>query len=204
MSNLVDSIDALLPQTQCTRCGYPTCRTYAQAMSEGNADLNRCPPGGEAVIRKLAQLLDRPYRPLDPGCGAERPRAAALIDEARCIGCMLCIQACPVDAILGAAKRMHTVLTEVCTGCELCLPPCPVDCIEMVELRGLSTRGHRSAAALAEQSVEQMASIAGPRFRFRTNRLLYASEQLEARLADQAARRLAGLNAEPPGEARTR
>jgi electron transport complex protein RnfB len=173
-------------------------------MADSDADINRCPPGGEAGIRKLSALLDRPYRPLDPGCGVERPRAAALIDEARCIGCMLCIQACPVDAILGAAKRMHTVLTEVCTGCELCLPPCPVDCIEMVELRELSARGHRSAAALAEQSVEQMASIAGPRFRFRHSRLLRATEEREARLAEKAARRLVAPDGEPQGEARRR
>jgi H+/Na+-translocating ferredoxin:NAD+ oxidoreductase subunit B len=126
----VDQIDALLPQTQCRKCGYAGCRPYAQAIVAGAA-INRCPPGGEATLRKLAQLTERPVAPLDPACGAETPRRVALIDEARCIGCTLCIQACPVDAIVGAAQAMHTVLTELCSGCELCLPPCPVDCIAM-------------------------------------------------------------------------
>jgi H+/Na+-translocating ferredoxin:NAD+ oxidoreductase subunit B len=122
-------IDALLPQTQCTRCGYPACRPYADAIAAGTAEINRCPPGGASTIAALAELTGRESRPLDPSCGVEGPRMCAEIDETACIGCTLCIVACPVDAIIGAAKRMHSVLASLCTGCELCLPPCPVDCI---------------------------------------------------------------------------
>jgi electron transport complex protein RnfB len=130
---VVDQIDALLPQTQCGQCNYPGCRPYAEAIASGSAPINQCPPGGEAGIRALADLLGVEAMPLDPEHGQEKPRAVALIVETACIGCTLCIQACPVDAILGAAKQMHTVIGAECTGCELCLPPCPVDCIEMVE-----------------------------------------------------------------------
>jgi len=134
---VVDRIDALLPQTQCGQCSYAGCRPYAQAIADGEADINRCPPGGEGTIRSLADLLDRDPKPLD---GEPKPKGVALIDESSCIGCTLCIQACPVDAILGAAKQMHTVIREECTGCELCLPPCPVDCITMVpEQRDVTT-----------------------------------------------------------------
>ena len=129
---LADAIDRALPQTQCTRCGYPACRPYAEAVAAGEAAINRCPPGGDAGIRALSALTGRPYVPLDPACGAEQPLRLALIDEAHCIGCTLCIQACPVDAIAGAPKRMHTVIADLCTGCDLCVPPCPVDCIAMV------------------------------------------------------------------------
>jgi electron transport complex protein RnfB len=132
VSTLVDAIDALLPQTQCTQCGYGGCRPYAQAIADGHADINRCPPGGPQTITKLARLLNRPERPLDPECGPYRPFRVALIDEEHCIGCTLCIQACPVDAILGANQCMHTVIEADCTGCELCVAPCPVDCITMV------------------------------------------------------------------------
>ena len=131
-ANTVERIDALLPQTQCTRCGYPACRAYAQAIAIGEADLNQCPPGGEAGIAALAALLGRVPKPLNPANGVEKPREVALIDEAACIGCTKCIQACPVDAIVGASKFMHTVLADECTGCDLCIPPCPVDCITMV------------------------------------------------------------------------
>src|SRR5262249_28067223 len=120
-ASLVDAIDAILPQTQCTKCGYSGCRPYSQALADGEAGLNQCPPGGAPGIRKLADLLGQPAMPLNPRNGIEGARTAALIDESLCIGCMLCIRACPVDAIVGAAKRMHTVLTEACTGCELCL-----------------------------------------------------------------------------------
>lgn len=129
---LAERIDRLLPQTQCGQCGYAGCRPYAQAMARGVADLNQCPPGGEAGIRALARLLGRDPEPLDPTHGIEKPKAIALIDETICIGCTKCIQACPVDAIVGAPRLMHTVVAELCTGCELCLPPCPVDCIDMV------------------------------------------------------------------------
>lgn len=130
--SLAAAIDALLPQTQCTRCGYPTCRDYADAIAAGEADIDRCPPGGADGVAALAALLGRATKPLNPDCGVEQPPLVAVIDEAVCIGCTKCIQACPVDAIVGAAKRMHTVVAAECTGCELCLPPCPVDCIALV------------------------------------------------------------------------
>lgn len=129
---LADRIDALLPQTQCTRCGYPACVDYASAIASGKADINQCPPGGAAGISALADLLGIPPLPLNPVNGVEKPREIALIDEDVCIGCTKCIQACPVDAIVGASKFMHTVLADECTGCELCIAPCPVDCIAMI------------------------------------------------------------------------
>lgn len=126
-------IDALLPQTQCRQCGYPGCLPYAEAIARGIAGINRCPPGGEETIGELARLTGHTVMPLDPACGRAAALAVAVIDEKRCIGCMLCIQACPVDAIVGASRRMHTVIAAECTGCGLCAPPCPVDCIAMVE-----------------------------------------------------------------------
>lgn len=129
---VADRIDRLLPQTQCGQCGYPGCRPYAEAIANGSADINQCPPGGEAGVRALAALLGREPTGLNPEHGETKAPALAVIDEAVCIGCTLCIQACPVDAILGASKQMHTVIAQECTGCELCLPPCPVDCIDMV------------------------------------------------------------------------
>jgi len=132
---IADQIDKLLPQTQCGQCSFAGCRPYAEAMAAGEADINRCPPGGEATIQALADLLEVEVKDLDDECGVEKPKTLAVIVEDRCIGCTLCIQACPVDAILGAAKQMHTVIADECTGCELCVPPCPVDCIDMVELK---------------------------------------------------------------------
>ncbi|MCP5420850.1 MAG: electron transport complex subunit RsxB [Gammaproteobacteria bacterium] len=132
---VADQIDALLPQTQCGQCGYPGCRPYAQAIADGEADINQCPPGGATGVQALAELLGREPKPLNPENGVEKPKQVAVIDETTCIGCTLCIQACPVDAILGAAKLMHTVIAQECTGCELCLPPCPVDCISLVDVR---------------------------------------------------------------------
>ena len=129
---LIEQIDAILPQTQCGQCGYPGCKPYATAIAEGEADINQCPPGGEEGIRKLADLLGREFKPLSEEFGVEKPKSVAVIDEEVCIGCTLCIQACPVDAIIGAAKQMHTVAESLCTGCELCIAPCPVDCIDMV------------------------------------------------------------------------
>jgi electron transport complex protein RnfB len=128
-SSLADRIDALLPQTQCEQCGYHGCRPYAEAIARGDAEINQCPPGGAGGIARLAALLDRPALPLNPAHGVEKPRMLARIVEADCIGCTKCIQACPVDAIVGAAKLMHTVIADDCTGCELCVPACPVDCI---------------------------------------------------------------------------
>src|SRR5690606_37300326 len=127
---MVDRIEAILPQTQCGQCNYPGCRPYAEAIASGEADINQCPPGGDAGIRQLAELLGREPKPLNAENGEEAPDTVALIDEARCIGCTKCIQACPVDAIIGAPKLMHTVIPELCTGCNLCVPPCPVDCID--------------------------------------------------------------------------
>ncbi len=133
VASLAQRIDALLPQTQCTRCGYPDCRSYAEAVAGGAAPLNQCPPGGAEGVRKLAALLGRPELPLNPEFGDEGPRRVVYIEEATCIGCTLCIQACPVDAIIGAPKRMHAVIEADCTGCELCLPVCPMDCIALEE-----------------------------------------------------------------------
>ena len=130
--SLVDRIDALLPQTQCRRCGEDGCRPYAQAVADGRAPINRCPPGGPSTLAAMAALLQVTPIPLDSSRGKQQPFAVAFIDEAACIGCTLCIQACPTDAIVGAAKQMHTVIADRCTGCELCLPPCPVDCIAML------------------------------------------------------------------------
>ena len=126
----IDRVDALLPQTQCGQCGYAGCRPYAEAMVREQAAINRCPPGGASGIHALGKLLGREEIELDPACGREQPRVQVRIVEADCIGCTKCIQACPVDAIIGAPKRMHSVVAELCTGCELCIEPCPVDCIE--------------------------------------------------------------------------
>jgi electron transport complex protein RnfB len=131
LAERVRRIDALLPQTQCTRCGYPACRPYAAAIAHREANINQCPPGGSRTIADLAQLLNEPILPLNPANGVESPPRVAWIDESRCIGCARCLPPCPVDAIVGAAKFMHTVLAERCTGCELCIAPCPVDCIEL-------------------------------------------------------------------------
>ncbi len=176
---LVDRIDALLPQTQCGQCGYGGCRPYAEAIACEGAAINRCPPGGAAGIADLAALLARAPLPLDPACGVEKPPLIALIVEADCIGCTKCIQACPVDAIVGAPKLMHTVLIDLCTGCELCLPPCPVDCIVMVD-----------AGRAAEESVvqrRQRADAARARFVSRNARLLRDQERERRQAAaDQA------------------
>ena len=132
---VAEQINSILPQTQCGQCGYAGCRPYSEAMAAGEADINRCPPGGEATIQALADLLGREAKPLDEDCGEEKAvRTVAYIDEDLCIGCKLCIQACPVDAIVGAPRHMHTVIADECTGCDLCVEPCPVDCIEMIEV----------------------------------------------------------------------
>jgi electron transport complex protein RnfB len=143
---LVERIDAMLPQTQCAQCGYPGCRPYAEAIARGEAEIDRCPPGGDHTVRALAELLDREPRALDPAY--DRPDQGVLvawIDEERCIGCTRCLPVCPVDAIVGAPRHMHTILAERCTGCELCLAPCPVDCIELRPAQAIRHRWHRAA-----------------------------------------------------------
>ncbi|MEO5733176.1 MAG: electron transport complex subunit RsxB [Rubrivivax sp.] len=185
MGALADRIDAALPQTQCTRCGYPDCRGYAEAIADGSADINRCPPGGAEGITRLSLLTGRPTRPLDAERGHEGPRALALIDEAWCIGCTLCIKACPVDCIVGAPKRMHTVIDALCTGCELCVPVCPVDCISMEPVSG--TRSGWQAWSAAE------AHIAGERHTARGQRLAREQRENDARLAARAQAKLADL-----------
>jgi electron transport complex protein RnfB len=164
--DLTQRIDALLPQTQCTKCGYPGCRPYADAIAAGVADINQCPPGGEEGVAKLARLLGREALPLNPANGAYRPPQVARIVEAECIGCTKCIQACPVDAIVGASKLMHTVLAPWCTGCELCLPPCPVDCIVLEPVAALPeadlsrARFDFHAFRLARDEAEHLARLA--------------------------------------------
>ena len=132
MSDLTERLDRILPQTQCGQCGYAGCRPYAEAMAAGEADIDRCPPGGDAGARALARVLGVEAKPFDRSRGEHKPAQVALIVEADCIGCTKCIQACPVDAIIGGAKHMHTVIEPLCTGCELCVPACPVDCIVLV------------------------------------------------------------------------
>jgi len=196
---LTEAIDTLLPQTQCTKCGYAACRPYAEAIASGEADINQCPPGGAEGIRKLARLLDRDEKPLNPANGTEKPRSAAVIDEARCIGCMLCIKACPTDAIVGAAKQMHTVITGACTGCDLCLPPCPVDCIEMVDLARLEKSGNAHASALLAQTITESADIARSRYQFRQERLVRQALERAERLAGKARATLDDLENGPAG-----
>jgi electron transport complex protein RnfB len=153
--DIADRIDALLPQTQCRRCGYDGCRPYAEAVACNAADINRCPPGGEATLAALARLLAREAPPLDTSRGLSGPLRIARIDEAACIGCTLCIAACPVDAIVGAQKRMHGVLVALCSGCELCLPACPVDCIDMVPA-GREWRASDAASARERHQLRDM------------------------------------------------
>ncbi|MGH8750921.1 MAG: electron transport complex subunit RsxB [Burkholderiales bacterium] len=173
---LTEKINDILPQTQCGKCGYDGCKPYAEALAAGSADINQCPPGGEAGIRKLAALLGREFKPLNPEFGVEKPRATAFIEEGLCIGCVKCIDACPVDAIIGASKQMHTVITDHCTGCELCLAPCPVDCITMIP------------AANPVWSAQD-AAAARQRFDFRNARLSREHEENEMKLAGQAAKK---------------
>ncbi|HZP91746.1 MAG TPA: RnfABCDGE type electron transport complex subunit B [Burkholderiales bacterium] len=201
---LAERIDALLPQTQCTRCGYPCCRDYAEALADGRADINQCPPGGAAGIRRLADLLGRDFKPLNPANGREKPRAAARIDESRCIGCTLCIQACPVDAIVGSGKRMHTVITSHCNGCELCVPACPVDCIEVLDLETLAAEGYDGAARLLAHTVDEMAPVWRSRFAFHRERTARDKREREERLAAKAHAKLTALEGQPLGAERDR
>ncbi len=158
VARLAALIDAALPQTQCTRCGEPDCASYALAVAEGRAGIDQCPPGGAEGVRRLAQLSGRPVLPLNPAHGVEGPRALAVIDEAWCIGCTLCLDACPTDAIIGAHKRMHTVMAPHCTGCELCIPVCPVDCIQLVNDSGSHTGWNAWSAGQATHARERYAA----------------------------------------------
>jgi electron transport complex protein RnfB len=155
--NLSAALNAVLPQTQCTRCGYPDCRAYARAMAEGSAAINQCPPGGAEGIERLARITGQPVIPLNPVNGHEGPRQLAVIDEAWCIGCTLCLKACPVDAIVGGPKRMHTVIDALCTGCELCIPVCPVDCISLANVTGTRTGWQAWSAEQADEAAERYA-----------------------------------------------
>lgn len=157
LPELAARIDAALPQTQCTRCGYPDCAAYAQAVAGGEAQINQCPPGGAEGIARLAALTHRPLLALNPANGAEGPRSVAVIDENWCIGCTLCIKACPVDAILGASKWMHTVIASQCTGCELCIPVCPVDCIALENASGTATGWAAWSPAQAQNARQRYA-----------------------------------------------
>jgi electron transport complex protein RnfB len=184
-TSLADRIDAALPQTQCTRCGYPDCRRYAEAIAEGSAEINRCPPGGAEGIVRLADITGRKLLPLEADRGQEGPRALAVIDEAWCIGCTLCIKACPVDCIVGASKLMHTVIDAQCTGCELCVPVCPVDCIAMLPVTGQRSGWQAWSEPQAEEARE--------RYAFHQLRFERERRENEVRLAARAQAKLADL-----------
>ena len=176
-------IHAALPQTQCTRCGYPDCKHYAQAIASGEAGINQCPPGGAQGIERLAQVTGRPPLPLDPARGLEGPRTVAVIDENWCIGCTLCIKVCPTDAILGTHKRMHTVIEPYCTGCELCVPVCPVDCISLENVTGNATGWDAWSQPQADEALA--------RYEWRKTRLAREGkddERLEAKAQEKRAK----------------
>lgn len=197
---LAQKLDSALPQTQCTRCGYPNCQAYAQALARGAAEINQCPPGGDTTIRALANLLGVAPKPLDPKFGAHEPRRRAAIDETRCIGCRKCLDVCPVDAIVGAHKWMHTVIAAQCSGCELCLPPCPVDCIDMVpvpaaapgqtwpeyaddEVANWRMRTRARRERLARRSERPKTRVASNRLRFGGLREAPSPNQIRAEIA---------------------
>lgn len=185
---LTEQIDDLLPQTQCQQCGFGGCLPYAQAIQAGTADINRCPPGGESTITLLANLLGKAEKPLDPECGKTVVRHIASIQPEHCIGCTLCIKACPVDAIVGANKHRHAVIAALCTGCELCIPPCPVDCIDMMFMPEHSDWRTTDAHA------------ARARMQVRSTRLKRQAQANSDRLEAKALHKLEGLAKQPTTE----
>jgi electron transport complex protein RnfB len=185
--SLAGRLEDALPQTQCTRCGYPDCRAYANAIATGEAPINRCPPGGAEGVRRLAAITGTQPLALDPTCGVEGSLRLALIDETWCIGCTLCIKACPVDCIVGASKTMHTVIDAQCTGCELCVPACPVDCIALKPVTGAATGWAAWSPAQADE--------ARTRYAFHQLRTERDRRENDERLAAKAAEKLAALGA---------
>ena len=202
---LITEIDAILPQTQCRQCGFSGCKPYATAIAEGRADINQCPPGGEQGIHKLAKLLGISPIPLNTAHGVSKPKAVALIDEEVCIGCTLCIAACPVDAIAGAAKQLHTVIAAECTGCELCIAPCPVDCISMIPLeKRMSIAGKKSYAAIddllmQEDEEKRAADRARTRYQLRLQRIEREQQEQDGRYAQKIGE-TESVNVSPAGE----
>ena len=193
--SLVEQLNNALPQTQCTRCGYPDCQRYAEAIVQGEADINQCPPGGIEGVERLAALTGKPTLPLNPENGLEGPRTIAIIDEDWCIGCTLCIAACPTDAIVGANKRMHTVVEAYCTGCELCIPACPVDCISLEPI-DIKLSGWASWP-------QELADLARQRYDARTARLKREAIEHDERLQAKALKKLADLPAHTKGTEHT-
>ena len=189
--SLIELINNALPQTQCTRCGYPDCQRYAEAIALGEADINQCPPGGTEGVERLAALTGKQAHALNPENGLEGPRTIAIIDEAWCIGCTLCIAACPTDAIVGANKRMHTVVEPYCTGCELCIPACPVDCISLEPI-DINLSGWASWP-------QELADLARQRYDARSIRLRREAIELDARLQAEAIEKLSDLPAHTKG-----
>lgn len=182
---LAGSPHAALPQTQCTRCGYPDCAGYAHAIEQGQAEINQCPPGGHEGVVRLAEITGRAPLPLNPDNGVEAPRTVAVVDEGWCIGCTLCIKACPTDAILGTNKRMHTVIERYCTGCELCVPVCPVDCISLENVTGDRTGWQAWSQPQADEALQ--------RYEWRKARLAREAEEHDARLQAKAREKLESL-----------
>lgn len=177
-SILIERIDAILPQTQCQQCGFTGCKPYAVAIAEGRADINQCPPGGDDGIYQLAKLLGVKPKPLNTSHGIPKPKATAFIDESNCIGCTFCIRVCPVDAIAGAAKQMHTVITAECTGCELCIAPCPMDCIRMIPVQKTNVPNQHAKKEAADR--------ARARYQFRLQRLAHEKQKQTEKLARKA------------------
>jgi electron transport complex protein RnfB len=191
LDDLAERLHQALPQTQCQRCGYPDCAGYARAIALGNAGIHQCPPGGAEGITRLAAITGRPALPLDPACGREAPRTVAVIEEDGCIGCTLCLKACPTDAILGANKRMHTVIEPWCTGCELCVPACPVDCITLEDASAGATGWQAWSTTQAKESLV--------RYEWHQARQEREARENEERLEAKALAKLADLPAQTRG-----